>query len=177
MFSHFQNGKSDITSCCPLRYEFLQTLCIAEKLGFLRHIQHICRQRHAQSPAGSTQCESKSDSETKLCDHDISGSEVSVGTRQRGHATPEHCCGLEVRTESLGLQAGSSAGNDPERRSCSLGSPPSASATTAAAAREEVKEQPLPIPLGEEGGGAEGRTTKQQELSFGMGAGNFTLLH
>lgn len=52
----------------PLRYELLQTLCIADKLNFLHFIEKICKQHHIRDLL-------KSESETKLCDGTESNTE------------------------------------------------------------------------------------------------------
>lgn len=134
-------------------------MCIAEKLGFLRHIQHICAQRCTPSSdhSSSFQRASKSDSGTDV-------SEVSAGT---GH-TPEPCCGLEPKTESLSLRDEGSEGQS------SLGENSSGGVDTTEGG---VKEQSLPwskegaagrrTAPAHQGGGAKGgaeRTTHTAQL-------------
>ena len=130
----FQDGSVDKTCWCKLRYEFLQTMCIAERLGFLCHIQHICEQHHAKTSRHN----SRSDSGTNLC----GTSEVRTGTKQGS----EPCCGLEGRANSLSLQV-QSPGVDQAGSSSLVGTPSSAGGDLKGAAE---------LATGEEGGGEDG---------------------
>ncbi len=151
-------------------------MCIAEKLGFLKHITHICKQ----------QAERKSDSGTNLCN--VS----SARTEER------ECRELEERTGTLRIAgalasdlkiSGHGSMGERETPSASVGTPavpgktPSAS-TGASAVPDKVQETPSAstgasaVPDKVQPGGAKAGTTEQSlVLYFGMGAGRFTLLH
>lgn len=102
-----QSGEIDTLSPCTLRMEFLQSLCLAEKLKFLDCITHICAKIHRSQSSKSE------------------GPPSSVGCKADSGASPEcregegvtgGLTGLEEGMKSLNLQAGPSSVGSEEVR-------------------------------------------------------------
>ena len=82
-----QNGEVDTLTSCNLRNEFVQTLCMAEKLKFLDSIKHICAQIHKQNKS-----QGKSESQDQSSGH-VQQSRSAESHEQQGQ-----------QNESLGSQ-------------------------------------------------------------------------
>jgi hypothetical protein len=191
----FQNGTIDKTCHCGIRSEFLQTLCTAKKLGFLKHINNICANRCAQRNSetasevdqGGVHCcaqmevlrlQTEKDPEECSSQGKASKTDATTSGSQREQERPKTdamaTCKAEVATRLEGEEIVG------EERTVTTGLEERAATGKKRGVREEevVATDPRERVVKKRGvaTGNMGKTKQGSTLYFGMGAGNFRLL-